>query len=1009
MTPGTYSRTLRTLAQREAGRTIATTDAAAEAAVERYMAATGRSADDLLKEFGTTRKVPTTPGATPKVTELGPRTGKPPGQKVKLSFESDIEGAIVMPGDKPAPSEVSLFLARVRQSGLELSPAGQRLVDEYQLGLTHYPADETLRRAIEIASEQADYAYNEAIQQSQAYRQLDRAWADNMQLSVKMGDATIPVVARRGGELVLQNGETVLVTQVDGIVDDLGRNIWSSTGEDIFRRARDVTKGLDDEITEALRRRVAGREKLFDDSWVEEMAQRTTTVADDAAEGFVTPPITTADDQFNWAFRSGMADGQRNWRKIAHGPLRTLIRGISPAIIHGGDPIGQTYLAYQRMVVENAIHNTLAFDKLRSIGVPFKVADGTIFEETTNTNLYDLIENWRQGDNFRERFSLDPDIAKMDEFVDTYQQIRLDTLRDMERMGAHVPDAWKEHDHVFRQAEKVAGIDFYDGARPSGAFGAKPGTLRQRLFESAQEGIEQEVEYATDFIAAAEFGNGSLRKFAIEEAVKARVSKLGITAGGVLRSTEKGQKLLLDLARANLNNVWGQRVRTYANNSLRSRMARPIFRQTKQGYTVPSDLLKVVDDIDAVHKQNLTGAAKRGKIKPLIQEAGRVADEYTKAQQRLRGVVDDEMSKQRLLPGRFFNDMSGKARTGSRAVRVGMAPPEIAAFGGKYFMDDDIKSLLKLFKREKHSFLETTTKITDLFRTGSTALDPGFWFIHGLGPMAADLVVKSHLKGFKASRGALGLAENLIPGQLWGRAVWQSARAFWSEKHIHSYWAAQLARYPDEMQRFAHHAGMLTHQTGGSHEFLAALEKGGIVDALAASKVPGVRQTGKLAQKAGNAFANYLDFSMWEVWKALEPLADSPQKLDELGDFIRNITGVFSPAQNGLSHYQRLMERSWILWAPSYTRAIAGLLLKGTQLNTFGGRLAFRGIAGMAAASTMLMTGALLAREMVTHGGDPFKWDWDSLSDDFKSSYWGEQLWRRWLYAVHYQLPRQSY
>src|SRR5439155_22060074 len=58
--PGPYSRALRTLAQREAGRTIETPaeQAPIEQAVRAHMANTGKTANDLLGEFATTRAVP---------------------------------------------------------------------------------------------------------------------------------------------------------------------------------------------------------------------------------------------------------------------------------------------------------------------------------------------------------------------------------------------------------------------------------------------------------------------------------------------------------------------------------------------------------------------------------------------------------------------------------------------------------------------------------------------------------------------------------------------------------------------------------------------------------------------------------------------------------------------------------------------------------------------------------------------------------------------------------------
>jgi hypothetical protein len=127
---------------------------------------------------------------------------------------------------------------------------------------------------------------------------------------------------------------------------------------------------------------------------------------------------------------------------------------------------------------------------------------------------------------------------------------------------------------------------------------------------------------------------------------------------------------------------------------------------------------------------------------------------------------------------------------------------------------------------------------------------------------------------------------------------------------------------------------------GGATEFTEAAGRGGLLSverpilpegeaaaktaALLAPRVVG-RVAGTVIKPFARGFEGAMDVAGLEMLKALDHLGTTPERIDDLAQFVNEFRGVTSSARLGLSPIQQQLETASLL-APRYNRAIAALL-----------------------------------------------------------------------------------
>ena len=632
---------------------------------------------------------------------------------------------------------------------------------------------------------------------------------------------------------------------------------------------------------------------------------------------------------------------------------RELVSPFDPSMTHQGHVSGRAWISTQRGLEIADSTTSTATRLLRGfqygkgkIGIPFELNKKQI-ERVTGKYIEDVIEGW-ETKGYKARFGPDED-----RFVQLFTRNHLDLGEDMKVWGVHLPDAWTDVMHVFRQVLGKSGIAF-DNAVGAGLSKAKPGSMKARFYEELSEGVAHNIDYARDFLAVDELASLALRRWAVREQFMNTIVK-----SGILKSEFVASELKLARAQSGRRYVLAKWAQNYAHQLLRGKPPKPTLRDIEI-QAVPSGVRSLVDAVAAATR-GLQGRARAQAAKPFARRADDLVraarEEHKTASGAFRRALDNVNLK--VQDGAPFGQTC--------PVSVGMAPANVyPKLNAKLFLTDDIKYFRKLWESEGGKLLRAAASTSDVFRVGGTALDPGFWWIQGQAALGVD---------FGRAFGLTGGPKTWI----WGKAMYNSLRSFTNPRAAAGYWAREVPKHGDEFGAFIRHYRVL-----GSSEFTHAVERGGFLEAVEAH-TPILKNLKPLG-RAGEAFNTYLDVFAWEAWKALRPLAKKPEDFVELGAMLRNITGKTSTRGLGVVGRQRLIERAFILWAPAFTRGAFAIVFKAmTEPTSFGGRQALRSLAGLGVAATILGSAATLSRQLVANKGDFSKISWDDLGTDMKS------------------------
>lgn len=662
--------------------------------------------------------------------------------------------------------------------------------------------------------------------------------------------------------------------------------------------------------------------------------------------------------------------------------LKSGIAFFNTSAIHVNNWLGRHFIGWKRLTnyIDSNMDN--AYQQAKGLKDPFKYDK---FHRETNTGMYlgDVFENWwaegsnnpdmtlRKSGSARRSFLNDPRLTEMDNYFDIHNRIRLDAIENARKLGLDVPNIWFEYLHAFRDV-------LHDGKVSMRAIRStrrEPGSFKHRFYESMLEGAMDGVIYDFNFTEVTVIGARQIQKYAADKAFLRAIGN----ERGVPIKLFAAQKNRLELTVARKEFSRAKVMRDYVNQSKRGNPPKPILREGKHMQPVPTEIEELLSTVADLNARGLRGAEKRAAISRYVDLAENVYKKYSrevKTAQSDRKIAVESVNRSRQQAKHFSQGIVDEfSLTPEQWVETSMAPvTQFPELNGKLFLQQDVDWLLKYVATSTNPVVQianTTKKYTGIMRTAQTTYDVGFWTIQGLGLLAVDFARfgQNTLTGHP-----LKALSAVSKDSAWGNAVYRSLQGFTNPRAVDEWWNNQKIMHPEQYANFTRYARI----SGIAEDItnIGVLEKG-------EAKIPLLRDL-KITKRTGIAISHFLNGGAWEIWKALEPLANTPYKMEELGSFARNITGRAAVAEDGMSEGQLAIERA-LLYAPSFTRAAFNILTKAAfDPASFGGRLALKSLAGLTGGMMMMATAAAVSKQLVNNNGDYSKLDWEDLSDEVK-------------------------
>ncbi len=297
---------------------------------------------------------------------------------------------------------------------------------------------------------------------------------------------------------------------------------------------------------------------------------------------------------------------------------------------------------------------------------------------------------------------------------------------------------------------------------------------------------------------------------------------------------------------------------------------------------------------------------------------------------RVRTMSANKVKDMKLRQAKMEGDLAGvRARAqhpepfgqgvlfkGERGMRV----RETYAFQQTWFPESVATAIDKQLGDRGAKWLGTVSDVNTLARFMMTGMDWGAGMVQGLPVL-------------------------LMRPDVWAKAQYKTLETFWVNRKA-SYAYLNMA----ENQAIIRESIMAGKPlvVGGS-EFTETMGKGGLMGKV--TSAPGLRRTARpLFERYALAFDTFGNVARIEMYKALRPMAKTPEDLPVIIDFINKMTGVRSGVVTGAT--QRQIEGSLLLFAPRYFRATMSLMS-----DVFRGGL--RGTLARRMMASMLASGAL--------------------------------------------------
>ena len=320
------------------------------------------------------------------------------------------------------------------------------------------------------------------------------------------------------------------------------------------------------------------------------------------------------------------------------------------------------------------------------------------------------------------------------------------------------------------------------------------------------------------------------------------------------------------------------------------------------------------------------------------------------------------------------------------------------------FEPDVMKELKDYVKNmEETAFVKGPMRVPALFssyvRTLSTTFDLGTPLIHGFMLMVMTPTLAAQ-KGIAARKAGAGVAESVFEGLSWHKTPWAHA--------VKEMYGALISKNSAGVRLAFHDANAGTireMERWGTHLSKSQLEEitGSAIRSLSEREYLGPLKLGykgwtvaSATRRAETTFNIFLDVAKVEYWKAMRPFCRTNDDLRELAAAVNKVTGGLDPVRAGITEHQRVIESTYLMFAPMLRRATAALVWKaaeGTSIlasKPFARALGKEITVGMERRQAMKAVGSLMAvagalGAMVYYSGNNKK-VFDSESADFMSA-----------------------
>ena len=570
-------------------------------------------------------------------------------------------------------------------------------------------------------------------------------------------------------------------------------------------------------------------------------------------------------------------------------------------------------------------------------------------------------------------------------YIDRFHRITDELVDDARAQGIDIKELglFKDGDghYVPRWVQGADGVDI-ESQYTKGGLGTKQRFEKTRQYDTEADAMANGIQYHDTEQALANFAEAIMKRTRDAEVI-ARVKQYGRSASELVGP---GPRAALDAQGAK---------QTAARKALAA-AKREVDRLTGKNIEVQAGRKTLSPaDIRAMVAKNADVVKAQDDLKPLIARRDELQTKFNAAKtpaaqgrlemqlDAIKGKVAQAQDDLKATRKRVRADISGadaadvtRAKTGSKAAlkdaRAALAKAQ-ADFDNISISTARTKSDYRTIIRNKQStFRESGLKFGmggDIIPVRMTRELPGLQnrifpsevmdvLERGLGDKGSQALTKvasvndlARMFTTSTDFGATmlqGLPVLAYNPKAWAKASIKSIRAWFDPQSLQSYYATNR----EVVNEMAHYVGGLS-----SNEFFSSAVGGKtLIGKVAQSDVPLLALPAQSVERFGVSFDTFLDVAKIEMWKSLRHTAGgNSAKLEELGRFVRNMTGTTSTARLGVSTTQRQVE-SLLMFSPRFTRSVFAL-----------GAQAFE--AGASGAQARRALGGLIIGSMIAYAG----------------------------------------
>ena len=241
-----------------------------------------------------------------------------------------------------------------------------------------------------------------------------------------------------------------------------------------------------------------------------------------------------------------------------------------------------------------------------------------------------------------------------------------------------------------------------------------------------------------------------------------------------------------------------------------------------------------------------------------------------------------------------------------------------------------IREILKDANKQTRGWLELVHEQSARLRFFQAGFDLSAMFLQGIVALFYD-------------------AQSLLKLQMptgtaaWGRAVGKMVHSLADPEVLTRYRQVNIDQFTD----FIKHGGVmgLLDETGETYKAARAMRQWPLVG----------RWAGEGPRRTEASFTAFQDVLRLELWKGLNHIATRSEDRFHLASFINKMSGSYNQALAGMPSQQRMWEALLLSFAPSYRRAVFGLLANlfgtGSKLET---AQAYKAIGSLATAAGII-------------------------------------------------------